>query len=427
MCESTAAFAYSILAENRGKNMWIVKTKTGKFKFVDNYKNPLTQRYQEVSVTFGKNNNQVKKKAQLLLDEKIRKRLIDLQTGNTDITFEQLTDKYISVAKQQLAHTTWYRKKTTLQKINREWGTKIIAKNITSQFINKYLDSLLYDNPCHYSNGTVNSYKSCISGVFDLGIRYGYISKNPVNQVKITWKSQSKKRHEEIENKYLEDDEYAKILAYCDKHNRQDLKDLFIWLYNTGMRCGEAIALQKKNILQDKDGNYFARVEGTLIFIKGEKKLSERYRKTKNAKTFSGDRDVYLPPEAKKIALDHCKGKKANDYIFTSKWYHNNYFSISSIDRMLKTIAKKEEIHKNLVTHIFRHTHVSKLAEQGWPLNVIQHRVGHSNSTITQKIYLHITNKVKNTAIERLKNFPDSQTILQEDKNKSKLKVVKNK
>lgn len=79
------------------------------------------------------------------------------------------------------------------------------------------------------------------------------------------------KRHEEIENKYLEDDEYAKILAYCDKHNRQDLKDLFIWLYNTGMRCGEAIALQKKNILQDKDGNYFARVEGTLIFIKGEK------------------------------------------------------------------------------------------------------------------------------------------------------------
>ena len=140
MCESTAAFAYSILAENRGKNMWIVKTKTGKFKFVDNYKNPLTQRYQEVSVTFGKNNNQVKKKAQLLLDEKIRKRLIDLQTGNTDITFEQLTDKYISVAKQQLAHTTWYRKKTTLQKINREWGTKIIAKNITSQFINKYLD-----------------------------------------------------------------------------------------------------------------------------------------------------------------------------------------------------------------------------------------------------------------------------------------------
>lgn len=54
------------------------------------------------------------------------------------------------------------------------------------------------------------------------------------------------KRHEEIENKYLEDDEYAKILAYCDKHNRQDLKDLFIWLYNTGMRCGEAIALQKR-------------------------------------------------------------------------------------------------------------------------------------------------------------------------------------
>lgn len=83
-------FTYSILTKNRGKNMWIVKTKTGKFKFVDNYKNPLTQKYNEVSVTFGKNNNQVKKKAQMLLDEKIRKRLNELQTGNTDITFNQL-------------------------------------------------------------------------------------------------------------------------------------------------------------------------------------------------------------------------------------------------------------------------------------------------------------------------------------------------
>ena len=56
--------------------MWIVKTKQGNYKFVDNFKNPLTNKYQEVSVTFGKNNNQVRKKAQMLIDEKIRKRHI---------------------------------------------------------------------------------------------------------------------------------------------------------------------------------------------------------------------------------------------------------------------------------------------------------------------------------------------------------------
>lgn len=44
-------------------------------------------------------------------------------------------------------------------------------------------------------------------------------------------------------------------------------------------------------------------------------------------------------------------------------------------------------------THIFRHTHISKLAELGVPLYVIQQRVGHANSKITRQIYLHVTDE----------------------------------
>ena len=46
-------------------------------------------------------------------------------------------------------------------------------------------------------------------------------------------------------------------------------------------------------------------------------------------------------------------------------------------------------------THTFRHTHVSKLAELGVPLYVIQHNVGHSNSKITRDVYLHVTKKAQ--------------------------------
>ena len=98
--------------------MWIVTLKNGKYKFVDNYKNPLTNKYQEVSCTFGKNNREVRKKAQMILDEKIRKKLNELKNGNTDVTFSQLVDQYLDLAKKQLAYNTWYRKKTTLE-INR--------------------------------------------------------------------------------------------------------------------------------------------------------------------------------------------------------------------------------------------------------------------------------------------------------------------
>lgn len=54
--------------------MWIVTLKN-RYKFVDNYKNPLTGKFQEVSCTFGKNNREVRKEAQRILDEKIRKKL----------------------------------------------------------------------------------------------------------------------------------------------------------------------------------------------------------------------------------------------------------------------------------------------------------------------------------------------------------------
>lgn len=53
------------------------------------------------------------------------------------------------------------------------------------------------------------------------------------------------------------------------------------------------------------------------------------------------------------------------------------------------------EINKQVSSHIFRHTHVSKLAELGTPLFAIQDRVGHENSKITEQIYLHVTKGVR--------------------------------
>ncbi|MCJ1968694.1 tyrosine-type recombinase/integrase [Lactococcus piscium] len=47
------------------------------------------------------------------------------------------------------------------------------------------------------------------------------------------------------------------------------------------------------------------------------------------------------------------------------------------------------------IIHIVRHTHISKLAEIGVPLHIIQRRVGHASEKITREIYLHITNKMK--------------------------------
>ena len=282
----------------------------------------------------------------MILDEKIRKKLIEVQSGDTDITFSELKDKYLEIAKDQLAYNTYYRKKSTLDKISKEWGKNIIARKVTPQFINKYLDNMIYGE--NYANETVNSYKSCIGVCYELGIKYGYLTKNPIDKVKVSWKSDSLKKREEIENKYLEDSEFEKIMLDCDNQKRPDLKDFFYWMYLTGMRCGEAAAIQKKNILQNKDGEWFARVEGSLITIRDEPDKSKRHIKTKNAKTYAGDRDVYLPPEAVKIAQKHIKSKRANDYIFVNEWSTSDgYFNNSKLNKVLKSIMRRQNIIRN--------------------------------------------------------------------------------
>lgn len=60
---------------------------------------------------------------------------------------------------------------------------------------------------------------------------------------------------------------------------------------------------------------------------------------------------------------------------------------------------------KKLTTHIFRHTHVSILAELGVPLKAIMARVGHSSPKTTLGIYTHVTEGMQAKVIEKLNSY----------------------
>ncbi len=62
---------------------------------------------------------------------------------------------------------------------------------------------------------------------------------------------------------------------------------------------------------------------------------------------------------------------------------------------------------KKISTHVFRHTHISMLAELGVPLKAIMQRVGHNDPNTTLSIYTHVTNTMK----EELKNKIKSLSI----------------
>ena len=61
--------------------MWTEPTKTGKVKFVEQFKNPLTLKYTRVSVTMDKKTNTTRKLAQQTLNKRIEEKLRYLEDG----------------------------------------------------------------------------------------------------------------------------------------------------------------------------------------------------------------------------------------------------------------------------------------------------------------------------------------------------------
>ncbi|RLU55952.1 site-specific integrase, partial [Streptococcus iniae] len=82
-------------------------------------------------------------------------------------------------------------------------------------------------------------------------------------------------------------------------------------------------------------------------------------------------------------------------FVFTQDILH--YHKKGNQRRVGINIDEKISFNKHISTHIFRHTHISFLAEQGVPLEAIQDRVGHNRGSRVTNIYLHVTQKTKDT------------------------------
>ncbi|MBF0844740.1 tyrosine-type recombinase/integrase, partial [Streptococcus danieliae] len=57
-----------------------------------------------------------------------------------------------------------------------------------------------------------------------------------------------------------------------------------------------------------------------------------------------------------------------------------------------------------VTSHVFRHSHISMLAELGIPIKAIMDRVGHSDSTTTLKVYSHVTDKMSENLVSKIEN-----------------------
>lgn len=371
--------------------MWIETLPDGRFKYIERYKDMYTEKYKRKSIILNSNSRQAQKKAQKLLEEKIGKAEA-VKTG-TDINLCDLTSEWFAHHQKthQIRPSTIRAYKAQQKVIFEKIDKNTLAKNADTKLFQNFFDDL------DYSNDYIAGIKSQLNNIFKYAYRMEYVSKNPLEKVQISYTKKDEAAREKIDNKYLEKDEAERLIKELYRRpSTYRVGRLAEFMYLTGCRIGEAVILTPT----DFNNNL------TSVSITGTIDYGNGFRSARKGppKTLMSNRTIALTPrcvELVKRSIDENKLDSLSyenylpgNYIFVTK--NGTPMIYSSFNRALVKAGKRIGLeHKTLTSHIFRHTHVSLLAENGIQLTAIMERVGHEDSDITTKIYTHVTKKMK--------------------------------
>ncbi|KFL98203.1 tyrosine-type recombinase/integrase [Lactobacillus gasseri] len=241
--------------------------------------------------------------------------------------------------------------------------------------------------------------------VFNYAIRLELIETNPMEKV-----FRPKVREERESTKlFYEKNELLKYLRFA-KEFRQEAYTLFYTFAYTGLRCGEAIGLEWKDINLQKRTLTVDRTVSTGI---NNRKILQ------TPKTYNSSRKITLTPETVKV-LENWKREQQralkiinlNNNQFVFNGFVNNMFanvplSTTTIDRWNCTIAKKAGL-EHIKVHGFRHTHASLLFASGASMQDVKERLGHASITTTMNVYTHLTNQQKEQTIADFSSYMES-------------------
>lgn len=141
-------------------------------------------------------------------------------------------------------------------------------------------------------------------------------------------------------------------------------------LYGCGLRVSELIHLKLSDLYFDED---FIQVTG-----KGNK---QRFV------PISGINQKYINIYRNEVRVHLPVQKEHEDIVFLNR--RGKQLTRAMIFTIVKQLAEKVGLHKNISPHTFRHSFATHLLENGADLRAIQQMLGHESITTTE-VYMHV-------------------------------------
>jgi len=150
-------------------------------------------------------------------------------------------------------------------------------------------------------------------------------------------------------------------------------------------------------------------VNKNAVIVKIEDEDASHYKliNQESTKTKSGNRIIPMSDTALNAFKELYEINGDKKYVMSTKT--GQQVTPRNINRMFHSILKETGIAKseeeNCGVHTLRHTFASMLFRNGCDIKVVSELLGHSDTKITENIYIHIIQKQKVKAIENIDNF----------------------
>ena len=345
---------------------------------------------------FTKKRKTVYDKDEKTLKRKLRDAIRDAENGKyvekSKQTIPEIAEKIIERKHQAniTGSSAYLRSLGTLKLIQKSELAEKPIQNVTQDDLQDFFNSLK-----HYSNSYIAKIFQIVKASFDEALKDELIVKNPIVHV---IKPKSNKQDKKIEALTLE--EHQRFVASLT--DKEVYKDIFLVAINTGMRCGEILALQPNDIDLDKNIIHVSKTISRNDF--------SRYVLKEGTKTYAGTRDIPFSDELKSVLINSLSKQENNEFGLIYS-LDNKVIMPSTLNSVFQRMCRNLNFKGSYNFHMLRHTFATRCIEAGMPANVLQKILGHKNVSVTLDIYTSVFDKYKQEEFDKYLQYKKLNNI----------------
>ena len=320
--------------------------------------------------------------------------LIKIKTNDeTDlnISFETVFYEWLQYKKQLVKHPTYYDISTNLKKhvlpVFKDFKLHSIKAN------NLFLWKEKMEKESNISGESINTTISYFKEILEYArINYDFDIK-VCNKLQKNKLSKRKDITNDSEWNYWTYEEFNRFIESVDEGLD---RTMYIFLYYTGLRIGEALSLKWKNLNLEKK---------TLSVVDNLTRSEKGGFEITDPKTSNSIRVIDLDDELVELLKEHYENEKQIYNFNNSMFVFGNirYIPPTSFRRRLYKNIEKSNI-KKISPHGFRHSHVSLLIHLGCDSREVAQRVGDTVQMV-EKTYYHMFPEKKSHTVNVLNNL----------------------